>query len=282
MTPSRRWRLRAWLAAATLLLAAPAARADLMLFPTRIVFDKNQRAAQVELINRGRTPETYRISIVNRRMTEDGEIKSADTPEAGEQFADTMLRFSPRQVTIAPGSSQTVRMLLRKPADLATGEYRSHLQFDRVADATPDDSVEAAGDEGAGKVGVVITALVGASIPVIVRQGETDARVSLAQLALQPASADAGPLLAFEIRRDGTRSVYGDLAVTFTPRGGAPIDVAKAGGVAVYVPNPLRRARLPLQLPPGAALAGGTLRLSYRERADTGGKLIAESTLVLP
>ena len=42
MTPSRRWRLRAWLAAATLLLAAPAARADLMLFPTRIVFDKNQ------------------------------------------------------------------------------------------------------------------------------------------------------------------------------------------------------------------------------------------------
>jgi hypothetical protein len=91
-----------------------------------------------------------------------------------------------------------------------------------------------------------------------------------------------GPLLAFDIRRDGSRSVYGDLAVTFTPRGGAPIDVGKAGGVAVYVPNPLRRARLPLQLPPGATLAGGTLRLSYRERADTGGKLIAESTLVLP
>ena len=282
MTPSRRRQLRAWLAAATLLLAAPAVRADLMLFPTRIVFDKNQRAAQVELINQGRTPETYRISIVNRRMTEDGEIKSADTPEAGEQFADTMLRFSPRQVTIAPGSSQTVRMLLRKPADLATGEYRSHLQFDRVADATPEDSVEAAADGSAGKVGVVITALVGASIPVIVRQGETDAHVALAQLALQPASADAGPLLTFEIRREGNRSVYGDLAVTFTPRGGTPIDVAKAGGVAVYVPNAVRRARLPLQLPPGATLAGGTLRLSYRERADTGGKLIAESTLVLP
>jgi len=212
MTPSRRRQLRAWLAAATLLLAAPAVRADLMLFPTRIVFDKNQRAAQVELINQGRTPETYRISIVNRRMTEDGEIKSADTPEAGEQFADTMLRFSPRQVTIAPGSSQTVRMLLRKPADLATGEYRSHLQFDRVADATPEDSVEAAADGSAGKVGVVITALVGASIPVIVRQGETDAHVALAQLALQPASADAGPLLTFEIRREGNRSVYGDLA----------------------------------------------------------------------
>ncbi len=282
MTRSRRRPSRAWLVAAALLLAAPAVRADLMLFPTRIVFDKNQRAAQVELINRGRMPETYRISLVNRRMTEDGEIKSADSAEAGEQFADAMLRFSPRQVTIAPGSSQTVRMLLRKPADLATGEYRSHLQFDRVADATPDDSVEAAADGSAGKVGVVITALVGASIPVIVRQGDTEAHVQLTQLALQPAGADAGPLLAFEIRRDGNRSVYGDLAVTFTPRGGAPVDVAKAGGVAVYVPNPLRRARLPLQLPPGATLAGGTLRLLYRERADSGGKTIAEATLVVP
>jgi hypothetical protein len=282
MTSTLRPRLGAWLAGCTLLIATAAAHADLMLFPTRIVFDKNQRAAQVELINRGRAPETYRISLVNRRMTEDGEIRNADTAEAGEQFADTMLRYSPRQVTIAPGSSQTVRMLLRKPADLAPGEYRSHLQFDRVADATPDNSVEGDADAGASKVGVVITALVGASIPVIVRQGETDARVTLAQLAFQPAAADAGPSLAFQIQREGNRSVYGDLAVTFTPRGGAPVEVAKAGGVAVYVPNPLRRARLPLQLPPGATLAGGTLRLSYRERADAGGKLLAESSLVLP
>ena len=281
-TEAPRLRSLAWLAAATLLIAAPAARADLMLFPTRIVFDKNQRAAQVELINRGRAPETYRISVVNRRMTEDGEIKSADSAEAGEQFADAMLRYSPRQVTIAPGSSQTVRMLLRKPADLANGEYRSHLQFDRVADATPESSVEGAPDGDAGKVGVVITALVGASIPVIVRHGETEAHASLTQVALQPAAGDAGPSLAFQIQREGNRSVYGDLAVTFTPRGGAPVEVARAGGVAVYVPNPLRRARLPLQLPPGATLAGATLRLSYRERADVGSRLLAESTLVLP
>jgi hypothetical protein len=271
LTRSRRRRLGGWLAAATLLLAASAARADLMLFPTRIVFDKNQRAAQIELINRGRAPETYRISIVNRRMTEDGEIKSADSAEPGEQFADAMLRYAPRQVTIAPGSSQTVRMLLR-----------SHLQFDRVADATPDSSIEGDADANTGKVGVVITALIGASIPVIVRQGETEAHVTLAELAFQQATADVGPSLAFQIQRDGNRSVYGDLAVTFTPRGGAPIEVAKAGGVAVYVPNPRRRARLPLQLPPGAALAGGTLKLSYRERADAGGKLLGEASLVLP
>jgi fimbrial chaperone protein len=270
------------LAAATMLMASPAVRADLMLFPTRIVFDKNQRAAQVELINQGKTPETYRISVVNRRMTEIGEITAADSPEPGDQFADAMLRYSPRQVTIAPGSSQTVRMLLRKPAELAPGEYRSHLQFDRIAEAAGSSSVETSGEAGANKVGVVITALVGASIPVIVRQGETQASVTLSQLALETGSAAAAPTLAFQIQRDGNRSVYGDLAVTFTPRGGAPVDVAKAGGVAVYVPNPMRRARLPLQLPSGIGLAAGTLKLSYRERADAGGKLLAESSLLVP
>jgi fimbrial chaperone protein len=275
-------RLGAGVAVAMMLSGTPLAHADLMLFPTRIVFEKNQRAAQVELINQGKAPETYRISVVNRRMSESGEITAADPAEAGEQFADEMLRYSPRQVTIAPGSSQTVRMLLRKPAELAPGEYRSHLQFDRVPDASPASSVDAAADGGGDKVGVVITALVGASIPVIVRQGETQATVTLAQLALEPRNADAPPSLAFQILREGNRSVYGDLTVTFVPRSGAPVEVAKAGGVAVYVPNLMRRARMPLQLPAGVALGGGSLRLAYRERTDSGGKLLAEQTLQLP
>lgn len=275
-------RLAGLLAAALLLAAGSAARADLMLFPTRIVFDKNQRAAQVELINQGRTPETYRISIVNRRMTETGEITSADTAQAGEQFAEAMLRFSPRQVTIAPGGSQTVRMLLRKPEALEAGEYRSHLQFDRVADPVGTSSVEQQASADGNRVGVVITALVGASIPVIVRHGETQATVTLADATFQPPGSEPLPAVAFQIRRTGNRSVYGDLAVTFTPRGGVPTDVAKAGGVAVYVPNPVRRARMPLQLPPGSTASGGTLRITYRERADAGGRLLAESSVDIP
>ena len=282
MSVRLRSRFAACLTAALLLAAASAARADLMLFPTRIVFDKNQRAAQVELINQGRAPETYRISIVNRRMSETGEITAADNAEPGEQFAEPMLRFSPRQVTIAPGGSQTVRMLLRKPEQLAPGEYRSHLQFDRVADPVGDNSVEQQASAEGNRVGVVITALVGASIPVIVRQGETQAAVTLADATFEPPASDPLPALAFQILRTGNRSVYGDLAVTFTPRGGAPIEVAKAGGVAVYVPNPVRRARMPLRLPPGTAISGGTFHITYRERADAGGKLLAESSVVIP
>ena len=271
------------LAAFGLLLLSRAAQADLMLFPTRIVFDKQQRAAQVELMNQGKTPETYRINLVNRRMGPNGEFIAIDAPGPGEQFADAMLRYSPRQVTIPPGSSQIVRILLRKPDGLADGEYRSHLQFDRVAEATGASSVEDVAKREGKDVGVVIQALVGASIPVIVRQGDTHARFDLSELAVQPPSPAGPGTLSFQMKREGNRSVYGDLLATFTTTAGVTFEVARAGGVAVYVPNAERRVQLPLQLPAGnAALPQGTLKLAFRERPESGGKLLAETSLNLP
>ena len=273
---------RTGLVTLALALAAPLALADLSLYPTRIVLEKNQRAAQVELMNNGTAPETYRINLVNRRMGEMGEFMALEAPGPGDQFADPLLRYSPKQVTVQPGSSQTVRILVRKPADLAPGEYRSHLQFDRVADAAGATSVEQASTPGDKGIGVVITALVGASIPVIVRQGDTQASATLSDLALLPAAGDAAPALSFVINRSGNRSLYGDLTVRFTPKGGQPVDLAKAGALAVYVPNALRRARMALQVPAGTTLAGGSLSLSYRERAEAGGKMMAEASLSLP
>ena len=76
--------------------------------------------------------------------------------------------------------------------------------------------------------------------------------------------------------------MYGDLTVTFTPKAGKPVDLSKANALAVYTPNALRRVRMPLQVPPGTVLAGGTLSLSYRERPEAGGKMIAEASLALP
>jgi fimbrial chaperone protein len=267
--------------AAALSMLAQTARADLMLFPTRVVFEKDQRAAQVELINQGKQPETYRINLVNRRMSETGEFIAISAPGPGEQFADALLRYSPRQVTIPPGGSQTVRIMLRKPAELAPGEYRSHLQFDRVADASTN-SLEAPGPNDGKQMGVMLSPLVGASIPLIVRHGDTQARINVSDIALAAASGKTPSTVTFTIQREGNRSVYGDLVTTFTPKGKEPIEVAKAGGVAVYVPNPQRKARMPLELPEGVLLSGGILQVRFKERPELGGKTLAESSLTLP
>lgn len=274
----------AWLLGACLvLIAAPHAFADLMLTPTRIILEKNQRSAQLDLINNGQETATYRINLVNRRMSETGEFSAIDSPRPGEQFADELVRYSPRQVVLAPGRGQTVRILLRKPADLPAGEYRSHLQFDRVPETTGTSSINAQGPAlGPGEVGVQLTALIGVSIPVIVRHGETSATVTLSGLELPNPPAGQPATLAVVLQRSGNRSVYGDLVATFTPQGGAPQEVGKAGGVAVYTPNALRRMRLELKPPAGLALARGTLRVAFRERPDAGGKLLAEAALELP
>lgn len=274
--------LAACLAFAAIVLPMQQARADLMINPTRIVFDKNRRAAQIDLINDGATSATYRLVLVNRRMTDVGEFNAIDAPGPGDQFADAMLVYSPRQITLAPGAQQLVRVALRKPEELATGEYRSHLFFEKVAETTAENNIENLGRTAAGEVGVSITALIGVSIPVIVRHGDTGAQVAIDHLALEPAGAAQLPLLALQLNRSGDRSVYGDLTVSFTPRGGAAQVIGKAAGVAVYTPNALRRAKLNLQVPAGVALTHGTLSVSYQERAEDGGKLMAQSAIELP
>jgi hypothetical protein len=276
-----RIRLALCAALAMLLLALSwPARADLMLHPTRIVFDKNQRAAQVELINNGTKPASYRISLVNRRRNDAGQFELADTPGEGERFAEPMLRYSPRQITLQPGTAQTVRIMLRKPADLAEGEYRSHLLFDKLPDAEGSTSIENRGAAGS-QIGVMINALVGASMPIIVRHGNVGATVSLGGLALQKDAAK-NPLLVMRFEREGSSSVYGDVSVTFTPRGGKPQTLAQLAGIAVYTPNRVRQAALPLQVPKGLALAGGTLDVVYRDRPEAGGNLLAQASLNLP
>lgn len=270
----------AWLALAA--LWAGGAWADLLVYPTRLVFEGNLRASQVELMNKGKEPASYRIQLVNKRMTETGGFVDVTDPAAGEQFADGMLRYSPRQVVLPPGGSQTVRIALRKAADLPEGEYRSHLSFEPVADAAANIVANAAKPAPSDGLGVQLRVLVGVSIPIIVRHGSTSANVMISDLKFSPAATGRPATLAFTLQRAGNRSAYGDLGATFTPHGGREQQVAKAGGLAVYTPNPLRRGQLELHPPAGLALANGTLRLTYREPPEQGGKLLAEAVLALP
>src|SRR3954447_14346011 len=162
--------------ALTLALPLVATRAfasgELMVHPTRIVFEGNTHTAQVDVINSGTVPMTYRISIIRRRMNDRGDFVPVGTPEPGEQFADEMIRYSPRQVVLQPGVAQAVRLQLRKPATIADGEYRSHLLFQALP---PADAPSSAGGATGTGLDIRLTAVYSVSIPVIVRQGTTSA-----------------------------------------------------------------------------------------------------------
>ena len=252
-----------------------AAAGELMVHPTRVVLEGTARTAQIDLINSGKEPMTYRISVINRRMTETGDFARAEAPAAGEQFADEMIRFSPRQVVLQPGVAQAVRVQLRKPPGIAEGEYRTHLLFQALPRIDARTASEAIQEKD--ELEIRLTAIYSVSIPLIVRHGTTAASVTVGELALRATPAGP-PELALTIGRTGTRSVYGDLTVYLRKPGGADRVIGRANGVAVYTPNAARRVFLPLPVLAGG-VPQGELRVTFAERSEQRGKAAAEALL---
>jgi hypothetical protein len=263
--------------AAALVAFSAAAQAQLVVYPVRLVLEPDKRADQLEIINNSAKAVTYLITLQNRRMDENGRFSAAETALPGELFADGMLRYSPRRVTLAPGMSQVIRIMARRPADLAAGEYRSHLLFSEQPVPRGATSIEKPDTEQG--IGVSLTALVGISVPIIVRAGQTAATVKLENLTTTPASDSEPATVLFDLLREGNRSVYGDFTATFEPAGGRAVDVGRAAGVAVYAPNALRHMRFQLNAPPGVSLSAGTLTVTFRERD---GSIVARASLQVP
>ena len=246
------------------------------IFPTRVILTDKDRTAQVEIVNSGTATESYEIRLERKRMTETGEFQVV-TGEAlpGEQFADAIVRYSPRRITLAPGAGQTVRMMLKLPKGFPEGEYRSHLSVNRIQEASSM-LPGAAGDKQAKDISINLTAYANIAVPVIVRHGKLSAGLTIGDLVLHPGAGQEPSVVEFTLHRLGTMSVFGDLALTSVSQDGKTEQVAAANGVAVYVPNQTRRVRLTLRgkdpLP-----NNGTLRVTFTEHGA--GKPMAETSI---
>lgn len=258
--------------------AAAAGPGDLLVAPTRVVFEGRNRNAEITLVNVGDRPATYRISFVELRMDELGATRQfpAESAEPGELFSSGMIRFFPRQVTLDPQVAQTLRLQLRPPeGGLADGEYRSHLLLRAVPEG-----VEPTGAPAGPGLSVTLKAIYGVSIPVIVRHGALAAAGRFADLQLKPpAQPGALPILSFRLDRSGDASLYGNLKATFHPLQGKAVPLGEANGFAVYSPNLSRRGSLSLRFPQTPATPRGALWLTYETAT---GEILAESELSLP
>jgi len=262
----------------TPLLTAPLVHAsgELIISPTRLVFEKQTRTASVNLVNAGKETHTYRIQFVQRRMTANGGFEEIKKAKPGEQFSDAMIRFSPRQVTLQPGQSQAIRLMLRKPASLAAGEYRSHLLFRAIPKASST-SIRQQNTNSQG-ISIKLTPVMGISIPVIVRHGKIEVTTELEKLRYYPKTSN----LLFDIKRFGNASVYGDLTVKFTGRDGKAYVIKQLNGLAVYTPNDSRRVNVPITAPAGVNIEHGLMTVQYHSIKESGGKLLAEQSIQIP
>lgn len=256
------------------------AASQLMVTPTRVVFDSNTRSTKVTVINSGDETGTYRISFVNKRMTLDGKFEDIKESKEDEKFAEKLVRFSPRQVVLNPGQSQVVRLSLRKPSKLADGEYRSHLLFKAIPKAAGSSINEAVKSD---KISIKLTPIVSITIPVIVRHGKTTAEVKFNGIKYNAAKdKNAKPTLSMELNRSGNQSIYGDMLAEFVADGGASTIVAQINGVAIYTPNKTRTLTLPLNIPPGVNIKNGIINVFYRSSQEKGGKVLSQTQLKVP
>ncbi|SFJ86576.1 hypothetical protein [Caulobacter sp. UNC279MFTsu5.1] len=271
--------------------------ADLSISPKRVTFDEAGRSATVYIFNRGSQAATYSLGLVDRVMTPDGQIRtvaeSANAPEGAAanarlKSAAALLTFAPRRVTLRPGESQTVRIRVLRPADLAVGEYRTHLTVTDVPPETAGLTAEEAAAPGAGELAVRIVALFSVSIPVIVRQGPADVQAGIdavrfavkdPQTASGAAPSKQTAFLTIDLVRQGASSLFGDIEIRAVKAGKPGEVVGGAKGVAVYGEIDRRTLALPLTRIPAR---GETLSIVFRDDDTRAGTPLATADFTVP
>ncbi len=246
------------------------AAGDLLVAPTRVVFEKAARTSEVTLTNIGTEPATYRLSLEFKRMTKEGRLEEVSNPSELEKLAQSMIRFAPRKIQLLPNQPQQVRISLRKPENLADGEYRVHMLFRAV----PEESLEPITPPGEEPQGIAIQLrpIYGISIPVIIRQGNLQATPGLGKV--QKTSIENQPVLAVDVTRIGDRSVYGALKVW---QAGNKKPVSLLRGVAVYPEVNQRTILMPID-----AKLTGKVTIQYVVGGETEPeKVVAETTATL-
>lgn len=123
---------------------------------------------------------------------------------------------------------------------------------------------------------IKLTAIYGIAIPLILRQGETSAKASIEEPALNMVAHT----LQFHLNRSGNQSLFGDVQASLISVG-SPKVLAEAKGLAVYLPNTSRH--MTLALPPDKSLPSGSrIRITFTLPPQDGGVLLAETYLTVP
>ncbi|MEB2780500.1 hypothetical protein U3A58_08850 [Algoriphagus sp. C2-6-M1] len=236
------------------------AQGDLMIYPRRLVFGSNQRSMDITLANSGSDSSSYALSWKNYQMSPSGQFIEITEPDAGQYFAEPVLRFYPREVTLAPGESQKVRVQRINNRPLSTGEYRSHLEF---RSSKPMQTLETPPTTDAQEgIQTILNMHLAITIPVIMEIGDINAQVTLDNARLI-VSEDMSQKLQFEINRSGSKSSFGDFILSHKSPDGKLTQVGLVKGVAVYTPVGSRRYSIPLDIQETDILNSGTLLLEY-------------------
>ncbi|GEM_PF-416833 len=278
---------------------APAAtprpiQANLNITPKRLVLGRDKRIASIYVFNQGDVPVTADVTIVDRVMLPDGQLKPLDEAAAKAELkpiadrvhaARNFMMATPRRITLMPGRGQTVRLRAVLPADADAAEYRSHLTVVTVPPRDTGVTAKDADAQQARELSIRINAVFGISIPVIVRNGPADARAEIRDPRLTEEAIPSGegapprptPALSFDIARLGANSLYGSIEIRSAA--GQKDLLGLARGIGVYPEIDGRSVRILLQRRPES---GETLDIRFIDDDAEPGRVLARQSFTAP
>lgn len=237
--------------------AVQVAQADILITPTRVVFEGRDRFGVVTLANNGDTASTYKMDWRFFRMQEQG---PAYVRVQGEEVALDLSKyivFSPRQVTLQPGASQKVRLALRRSEEIPDGDYHVHLSFSTVSNESLD-IVEGQEPKAQPTSGMSVKINVGYTIPIVLRSGDVHVDSSIGRISLSRNPNNGFLKVAVPVHRGGgPYSVLGHLMVYHIDENGNEVRVGEISNAHIF-PEVDRRV-FDVQLIKD--IAGGSLRV---------------------
>ena len=122
----------------------------LLVAPVKLEFQGRIRSGTFKIMNRDPVNVRYRISFAPLIEKDKG------------KDAKNWVRYSPRRINLGPGEHQTVRVVVRKPADLAPGEYTARLLIQAIPPARKK-------EQSSDQIKINLDIVYGISIPIVIK-----------------------------------------------------------------------------------------------------------------
>jgi hypothetical protein len=224
--------------------------ANLALSEYRLLFDNKTKTNSLLLRNTSDNTMTFSIEITHQNMTKEGNLMPISEAQMLGHSAKKMLRYSPRRGKIKPRGVQAVRFNVRKPANIANGEYRSVLRIvSQMQKTNINDSLS-------------VTPKIAYSIPIIIRHGQVfaEAQLKSPNLVMQ----NGHPTMQFTIASEGNRSLFGNAYIVDSKNN----EIGRIDNIALYPPLKERLVYIPL-----VSATKGEVTIHFDEQIKYGGNI---------
>lgn len=265
--------IRISLAVATLALAGSVgAHAQLTISPNGILMKPGQTSGEVDVRNPSDKPMVVSTRLMYAILRTDSTGATfKDTVTTGaptERSAVEWMRAFPRQFTLAPGASRSIRVMSTPPADLPDGEWLARLEIKGVAVDKPTQL-----EPDTTQIGVKLNYKYSYSFPAVFHKGTLTTGIDFS--AVGGGQASGGPMVMLRLAVSGNSTYRGTFFVTMTPVGGGTPTKFEAPIVATVGYD------LPLTLP---QLDKGSytmsVRAATRTRGDAGDHLVTAPDVI--